>query len=615
MRRALALAMLTALLSVPAPTQASDPVRILIVGDSVAHGSSGDWTWRYRLWRALADAGVAVDLVGPDDELHNLTDDPAGATAYADGAFDRDHAARWGMAIVDPDVPLGALVESFQPDVVVETRGLNDLTWFGRSPSELYDDVVAEIGQARSTASGVDFVLAGLPQVWFDKVSQYNALLPGLAADASTPGSQVVVAEPEPFIEGVDTWDPAHLSATGEVKYAAAVTDALAELNIGSPYPRPWPPVENGHWAPAYDVVATEQERAVRLAWSALPGAFEQYIWMRDLSRSTAWTRLPAPIRGRSWTVDGLDGARDYEFRLQSAKGSAISPGFSATVRVTPLSPLPPAPGPLRGLRVVSAPQELRLEWDATPDATSYDVSWTAADGSSGMLSVSAPTVTLSGLAPQIEHRITVTPRSGGGTGTPASATGVPLAGSLPPPVVPPAATDLTVQPGRHSLRVTWQGTPGTSYDVGLTGATTGDRGRCIVSETSVVYRELLAGETYTVSVTPHNGAGPGPTVQATGTPTGPRVAGPTDLRARRLDRQRVRVRWPARRHATTYEVAERRRGGWESLRTTPRLRTVVPVGPGPARLRVRSWHQRQPGGWSEVVRIAPARRQVRAGL
>ncbi|MFC7503453.1 hypothetical protein, partial [Nocardioides sp. GCM10030258] len=43
------------------PDLPDDVVRVLIVGDSVTQGSSGDWTWRYRLWRHLQDAGLAVD--------------------------------------------------------------------------------------------------------------------------------------------------------------------------------------------------------------------------------------------------------------------------------------------------------------------------------------------------------------------------------------------------------------------------------------------------------------------------------------------------------------------------------------------------------------------------
>lgn len=608
MRQVLVLVILTAFVIVPTSSAASEPTRILIVGDSVAHGSSGDWTWRYRLWKALAGSGASVDLVGPNDELHNLTSDPAGALAYADGDFDRDHAARWGMALVDPDATMTSLVETFRPDVVIETRGINDLIWFGRSPGQVVDDVAHEIDEARAVEPEVDFVVAGLPQVWFGGATEYNAMLPGLATDLGEPGSRVVVAGTGVgFSEGVDTWDPAHLSATGEIRFAAAVADALVALGVGTPYPRPWPDVDNGHWGIAHDVVATAQERAARLDWVAPPGGLEQYVWVRDVSENAAWVRLPYPVRGEAWTVDGLAAAHTYEFRLQSAKGTAISADFSAVAQVTPLQPLTAAPGAVTGLSVHSAPEQLGLSWDPVPGATSYDVAWAVDGGSSGLLSVTAPHAVLTGLVPGLEYRLTVAARNGGGTGAPAIATGRPM-----PRVSPPATPrGLRVQPGRHRLRVTWDaGSADTSYDLGVVGETSGYLGRRLVADAPVVYRRLLAGERYTIYVTPRNGAGAGPMAQATGTPTGPHVTGPARLRARALDGGRVRLTWRERRHATAYEVAARRGGSWVSVRTTARPRATVPFGAGPARSRwrVRSWHQRQPGGWSEPVRLSLTR-------
>ena len=47
-----------------APSAAEEPVRILLLGDSITQGSEGDWTWRYRLWKHLTGAGVDADLVG-----------------------------------------------------------------------------------------------------------------------------------------------------------------------------------------------------------------------------------------------------------------------------------------------------------------------------------------------------------------------------------------------------------------------------------------------------------------------------------------------------------------------------------------------------------------------
>ena len=118
-----------------------DPVRILLVGDSVTQGSAGDWTWRYRLWKHFQAAGVAVDFVGPRDDLYDNVSATLGSQAYVDAAFDRDHAARWGMSVDVPDVPIATLVEEYRPDVVVEMLGVNDLVFGGRAPETVANRV------------------------------------------------------------------------------------------------------------------------------------------------------------------------------------------------------------------------------------------------------------------------------------------------------------------------------------------------------------------------------------------------------------------------------------------------------------------------------------------
>lgn len=38
---------------------------MMIVGDSISQGRTGDYTWRYRLWEWFNGEGVAVNFVGP----------------------------------------------------------------------------------------------------------------------------------------------------------------------------------------------------------------------------------------------------------------------------------------------------------------------------------------------------------------------------------------------------------------------------------------------------------------------------------------------------------------------------------------------------------------------
>ena len=155
-----------------------DPVRILLVGDSVTQGSSGDWTWRYRLWKHFEAAGIEVDFVGPRDDLYDNVSDAHGSQAYVDPDFDRDHAARWGMNVDVPDVPIATLVEEYRPDVVVEMLGVIDLLFSGRTPETVAHRLGNFVDEARSADPAVKMVLAEGTQTWFSGVPELNSLLP-----------------------------------------------------------------------------------------------------------------------------------------------------------------------------------------------------------------------------------------------------------------------------------------------------------------------------------------------------------------------------------------------------------------------------------------------------
>lgn len=366
------------------------PVRILLLGDSVTQGSDGDWTWRYRLWKHLQSSSTtAIDLVGPNDGVRSLVTQGQDGQEYADPDFDRDHAARWGMPLFWMDHPIADLVEVYRPDVVVEVLGLNDLL-LHRTPAEVTVDLARLVGDARSADPGVDVVIAALPQTWFTGVPEFNAGLPALAASLDQSGSRVSATAAPAFDIETDTWDTSHPSATGEVKIAAAVADALAELGIGTPYPRPLPVVPNGPVRVAA-LSGTATPGAVALTWTNPPGQTGEHLWSRDVTAAQAWTRDPTPSAqaDTSRTVGGLVAGHRYEFRLQASKGTAVATDrYSNTVAITlPAAPGVDAPAPATpgSTAVVSAaPRTLRatllagprarLTWSRSRLATSYVV-------------------------------------------------------------------------------------------------------------------------------------------------------------------------------------------------------------------------------------------------
>ncbi|WP_010692460.1 lipase [Saccharopolyspora spinosa] len=42
------------------------PLKVMVVDDSLSQGYEGDWTWRYRLWQWFSSQHINVDFVGPD---------------------------------------------------------------------------------------------------------------------------------------------------------------------------------------------------------------------------------------------------------------------------------------------------------------------------------------------------------------------------------------------------------------------------------------------------------------------------------------------------------------------------------------------------------------------
>ncbi|GAA3520682.1 hypothetical protein GCM10022263_05730 [Nocardioides daeguensis] len=386
-----------ALAAAPTPAPALDPVRILLVGDSVTQGSSGDWTWRYRLWRHFADAGVPVDFVGPRDDLWRLPEGGGGEATYADPDFDRDHAARWGMWALFPDVPFDALVATYQPDVVVEALGVNDLL-YGVDAAEVSAAIAARVLEARAARPDVAVVLTEPSQHWFPGVLELNTRLADIASDLTTATSPVVVARAaDGYDAEEDTWDGSHPNARGEVRIAAAVADALHALGVGPAAARPLvvPPV--GPQVPA-TVTATAGDQQATVSWTGGPGASAQVLWGRDVTLDQPWTSLPLPVAATgTWTGRSLVNGHLYAYRLQPMKGDDLPDGevYSAPAWVVPSEPPsdppdppgppdPPAPQPGVVTSPPDRPTRLRafvvggrcvgLRWRAVTGATSYVV-------------------------------------------------------------------------------------------------------------------------------------------------------------------------------------------------------------------------------------------------
>ncbi|MCU0277506.1 MAG: hypothetical protein MUE31_01285 [Candidatus Nanopelagicales bacterium] len=410
-----------------APATSSPVTTVMLVGDSVTQGSSGDWTWRYRLWQHLASTGTPVDLVGPRNDLFDNIALRHGSLDYADPAFDTDHAACWGSSFSIPRFLVEDMVANYHPDVIVEMLGVNDLIWFNVLPGGVAAKAADFVEAARSVDPGVDVVLTRLPQTWLPGVAAYNEELIDVQQTTTTQNSRVAIAEePVPLVESVDTWDAAHLSATGEVKVAAGVADALAGLGVGTVYPRPLPVVPNGLRVPAA-LTVTADGTVADLRWSSPPGATGEYVWMHDVSTVEPWKRLEGPTVVEHQQVRELLQGHDYAFRLQAVKGNATSEEvFSNTATVTR-----PPPG-IAAVVVTSRRHGLIVTWWPTWEVASdvvYVARWWPKGHAHRVLSRTTghTTLRIRGLRTAQVYVLTVRAWKSGVGGTRMKALGVPV--------------------------------------------------------------------------------------------------------------------------------------------------------------------------------------------
>ncbi|PKV89944.1 GDSL-type esterase/lipase family protein [Streptomyces sp. TLI_146] len=242
-------------MSLARPVRTPEMINIMIVGDSISHGSSGDWTWRYRLWKHLREHGVSIDLVGPKDTLDNIRTAEVGDddATYADAEFDPDHDAQWGRPYLTEKDEIEAKVREHRPDCLLVLLGINDLFWYGVEPPQFEANLREFLAGARRAHPELTCVLGTVLQCrkavddpdFGARVDACNDRLRATAENLTTASSPVVIAETAAeFVAAEHTWDGTHPNPNGEIRIAAAFADTLADhFGIGARYPRPYPDV------------------------------------------------------------------------------------------------------------------------------------------------------------------------------------------------------------------------------------------------------------------------------------------------------------------------------------------------------------------------------------
>lgn len=347
MIRKTAAALIAAVALVVAPLTASNAAsateaatRIMLVGDSITQGQSGFYTWRYDLWRSL-DAAGDYNLVGPRSdqfESDNGIDNEYTTSGYPDPNFDRNHAARWGMALGLRDWNLNHLTAQYKPDAVVLALGTNDVLWFPGTQQDYAPHIAAAVQEIRDAA----FWMEGrkpavvLTQVYRendqhpDARENWNAAAAQVAAEMSEPTSPVTVADYSAVNPATDTYDTVHPNRFGEIKIAEAVRSGLAAVGVATNSAYISAPAA----ARASDVAAKPVKGGVRVSWKRPSASADADLWKRSKVKVKGkwrawgpWKRVTAalPIAQADDLLAPASRPTRHQYRVRAYDGGMAS--------------------------------------------------------------------------------------------------------------------------------------------------------------------------------------------------------------------------------------------------------------------------------------------------
>ncbi len=256
--------------------------KLVFIGDSITQGGNGRPSYRYQVFKNLAQAGVLQDAASGYEfvgSLRGAYQSNAGATPDLAGqGFVNRHEGHWGwramwisgrvalplnrrgsnrgegtlenwLGLADPQQYLsdGGVVafpdpaasgtgitspyQPYTPDTACVMIGINESTT--NPPSQVRDDIGMIIDQLRAANPAVRIHLNQLlysDNVPTANVDAINALLPQLVADknaASNLSPVWLVEANEGFVASTMTYDNTHPNADGEIQVGDIISESL----------------------------------------------------------------------------------------------------------------------------------------------------------------------------------------------------------------------------------------------------------------------------------------------------------------------------------------------------------------------------------------------------
>ncbi|QIX02267.1 hypothetical protein AMS68_007784 [Peltaster fructicola] len=378
-------------------------MRLMIVGDSMTQGGSGDWTWRYRLWKWLKDEQVNVTFTGPyigtqqADEpspprpppLYKSEDPPSSVRAdggYAkdvDEDFDSHHYSTWGRQCAQSRDVIEEIVSGHPTDLLLVMLGFNDIGWFVSDAKGTLESMTILVHNARKANPRLKFAIANIPQrTYMDgredlprSTKEYNELLVTAITKWTTKESPIhLVKLAEEYVASEGSYDGLHPNALGEYQIARAFSITLVDdfklglkpLAVPEHIPtRPLPSPSH------FELVSSPA--GVTATWDTVYGTYG-YEFRSSVDDGEFSTDDCHANRWDShWAHDG----QVYRAQVRSRYGerkSKWTPVLSAMAR-------PQLAAPPENVKVISVAKGVIVSWDRPHDENSahiiqYTIFW-----------------------------------------------------------------------------------------------------------------------------------------------------------------------------------------------------------------------------------------------
>ncbi len=210
------------------PVETGQPLRVMLVGDSITEGEKGHASFRYWLDKSFDAAGMNVDLVGTRTGVHNSG--VGGATVsplYPD--FDQDHQSEWGAKLEDV-----AAYPTPPADIALVYIGHNDIRG-GESPRDMANELTAYVHQLRAVNPkvkiGLVLPIKNTSLGYVAEMHAYRTQIWSVAESTSSATSPVIVVNAySDFDPQTMTYDTVHPNEVGEKFIAAKYFDAIERL-------------------------------------------------------------------------------------------------------------------------------------------------------------------------------------------------------------------------------------------------------------------------------------------------------------------------------------------------------------------------------------------------